>query len=225
MHPVTAPRTPWELVDTVLLDLDGTLLDLAFDDWFWLEHVPREYAAARGLSAEAARAHLEPRYRAVQGTLSWYCIDHWSRELALDIPALNRAVAARVCWLPGAQGWLEALRTTGKRLVLLTNAHPETLRIKDGRTGVTGCVDAVVSSHTLGAPKEDARFWHSVRRIEPFDPARSVFVDDSLPVLRAARAAGVRWIYAIRRAGAPRLAEPEFVTIDSVSEIALPARD
>ena len=220
-----AHRPSWEHIDTVLLDLDGTLLDLAFDNWFWLEHVPRAYAAAHGVTAEAARNDLEARYRAVEGTLPWYCIDHWSRELALDIAAMTRAVAGRVCWLSGAQGWLQGLRVAGKRLVLLTNAHPETLRIKDGRTGVTHCVDAAVSAHTVGAAKEDRRFWEAVRRLEPFDPARSLFVDDSLPVLRAARAAGMGWIYAVRRAGAPRMTEPEFATVDSVSEIGLPVRN
>jgi 5'-nucleotidase len=214
----------WDIIDTALLDLDGTLLDLAFDDWFWLEHVPIAYAAARGLSTEAARTQLLPRYRAHEGTLPWYCIEHWSRELALDIGAMTRAEAARVRWLPGAQSWLGALRAAGKRLVLLTNAHPETLRIKASCTGVTEYFDAVVSSHTLGAPKEDARFWSSVRAVAPFNPARSLFIDDSLPVVRAARAAGVRWVYAVRASQAVRSAgaDEEFPSIGSVSDIRAP---
>ncbi|HEV3485418.1 MAG TPA: hypothetical protein VG106_08425, partial [Vicinamibacterales bacterium] len=101
MKPGALRQPPWDRIDTVLLDLDGTLLDLAFDNWFWLEQVPREYAAARGVTAEAARTHLEPRYQAVEGTLHWYCIEHWSRELSLDIAAMTRAAAGRVCWLPG----------------------------------------------------------------------------------------------------------------------------
>ena len=49
----------------------------------------------------------------------------------------------------------------GKRLVLLTNSHPEVLRIKDGRTGVKAYFDAVFSSHEFRAPKEEARFWQA----------------------------------------------------------------
>jgi 5'-nucleotidase len=210
-------RPPWGEIDTALLDLDGTLLDLAFDDWFWLEHVPNAYAAARGLGADEAHAQLVQRYRAHEGTLPWYCIDHWSRELTLDIRAMTRASAARIGWLPGAQAWLERLRAAGKRLVLVTNAHPETLRIKDERTGVTKLFDAVVSSHPLGAPKEDQRFWLGLQRLERIEPERAVFVDDSITVLRAARAAGLRWIYAVGRATAR--AGREFPGVPSVSEL------
>jgi 5'-nucleotidase len=214
----------WDLIETVLLDLDGTLLDLAFDNWFWLEHLPCAYAAARGLSYEAARAELTPRYRQVEGTLPWYCIDYWSRELALDIPGLTRAACRRIRWLPGVPSWLEAARATGKRLVLLTNAHPETLRIKDSCTGVTRLVDAVVSAHTLGAPKESAFFWDAVRALEPFERERSLFVDDSLPVLRAARASGIRSICAVRRPDTEaKLQEAGFDSVGSITEIALPS--
>ena len=89
MQPTTL--VDWSAIDTVLLDMDGTLLDLGFDNWFWQEHLPREFAAARGLGLAAARAELEPRFRALAGTMEWYCIDHWSRELCLDIAALKRA--------------------------------------------------------------------------------------------------------------------------------------
>jgi 5'-nucleotidase len=214
---------PWELIETALLDLDGTLLDLAFDNWFWLEHVPRAYATARGLSHEAARAELMPLFQRAEGTLPWYCIDHWSRELALDIPALTRGASDRIRWLPGVQSWLQAARATGKRLVLLTNAHPETLRIKDTCTGVTRLFDAVVSAHTVGAPKESARFWDAVRSFEPFEREHSLFVDDSLPVLRAAREAGIRWICAVRRPDAATAArEAGFTSVGAITEIALP---
>lgn len=217
------PTPDWQRIDTALIDLDGTLLDLAFDDWFWLEHVPSVYGAARGLTPEAALGELAPRFRAHEGTLPWYCIEHWSRELALDIATMKRAVAGRIAWLPGAQAWLEALRACGKRLVLLTNAHPETLRIKDATTGVTRILHAVVSSHTVGAPKEDPAFWQAVRTIEPFDPERSLFVDDSPPVLRAARAAGIRAIYAVRRRGLTGTVEG-FETVGSIADIGLPER-
>jgi putative hydrolase of the HAD superfamily len=215
------PAPDWDRIDTVLLDLDGTLLDLAFDTYFWWHHIPATYGAPRSLSPEQARELLRPRFRACEGTLDWYCVDYWSRELGLDVPALKRAMGERIGWLPGAESFLQRVRARGKRTVLMTNAHPEALRIKDERTGVTRYFDAVHSSHTFGAPKENAQFWRAVREEEPFDPARSMFVDDSLPVLRAARAAGIRWLYAIRRpdtSAGPRVHD-EFPAIDRVADL------
>lgn len=217
MHGLAKSRPPWEHIDTALIDLDGTLLDLAFDNWFWLEHVPHAYALAQGLEPAAARAQLVPMYKVHEGTLPWYCIDHWSRELALDIRALTRAEGARIGWLPGARDWLRSLHRAGKRLIVLTNAHPDTFQIKDERTGVRRHVDGVVSSHTVGYAKEDPRFWRDLDAHLAFDRDRSLFVDDSLPVLRAARDAGVPWIYAVRRAGSAD--SGEFPTVGGVSEL------
>jgi HAD superfamily hydrolase (TIGR01509 family) len=201
---VAVEKLDWAQIDTVLLDLDGTLLDLGFDNDFWLDFVPAEYAASRSLSLEAAKADLTPRFRACEGTMNWYCIDYWSRELGLNIEALKRTQASRVAWLPGAQVFLERLRALGKRLVLLTNSHPQVLKIKDEQTGVTGYLDVAISSHVFRAPKESQEFWRAVRAVEPFDLQRSLFVDDSPSVLRAAQMAGIRWIRGVRRISAAR---------------------
>ena len=220
--PAAVEKPAWALIDTVLLDLDGTLLDLAFDNYFWLEVIPAAYARSRSLTPAEARAVLLPRFRAREGTLAWYCIDHWTCELQLDVAALKRAAAARIAWLPGAQAFLSSLRTAGKRLVLITNAHPQTLQIKDERTGVTGFLDAVFSSHEFGAPKESSAFWDAVHKVEPFDRGRTLFVDDSPPVLQAPRAAGIRWIYGVRQpdsARGPRDHET-FPAVDFVSQLA-----
>src|SRR3981189_3523032 len=129
-----------------------------------------------------------------------YC----SGEHGLNVEALKRTQADRVAWLPGAQVFLTRLRAIGKRLVLLTNSHPQVLKIKDEQTGVTGYLDAAISSHVFQAPKESELFWKAVRELEPFDPLKTLFVDDSPPVLRAAQVAGIRWIRGVRRASAAR---------------------
>jgi 5'-nucleotidase len=218
---MTGRALDWSMIDTVLLDLDGTLLDLGFDNDFWLERVPRAYAAVHGIALAEARELLAGRFRACEGTLAWYCIEHWSRELGLDVVALKRACAERIAWLPGAREFVVRIRAAGKRLVLLTNSHPLTLAIKDERTGVSQLVHAAFSSHQFGVPKEDRHFWRAVQQSAPFDAQRTLFVDDSPAVLKAAVASGIRFVYGISRPdsrGAPR-AHEQVAAVDAVREL------
>ncbi len=221
MLPFAVEKPDWAHIDTVLLDLDGTLLDLAYDNHFWLEIVPAAYAAARLTTLEAARTEIAPLFRACEGTLPWYCIDHWSRKLDLDIEALKRANTQRIAWLPGAKDFLLRMRSAGKRVVLLTNSHPRVLQIKDENTGVLDYFDAAFTSHEFGVPKESAQFWEAVRAVEPFDAERSLFADDSPSVLRAAQNAGIRWVYGVRRPDSVETVRDHVnvPAIDAVSEL------
>lgn len=212
----------WSSIDTVLLDMDGTLLDLGFDIHFWQEWVPRHYAESRRLPIDEARERMKPIFEATHGTLDWYCIDYWSRALSIDIAALKRAARHQIAWLPKAREFVACLRAAGRRVVLVTNAHPETLAIKDAHLGVRREFHAVYSSHDLGEAKENAAFWPRLAAQEPFDSRRTLYVDDSLPVLRAARAHGIEWLYAIRRpdSRAPARAIKDFPGVDLVHELA-----
>ena len=195
LPPGAAPD--WGLVQTVCLDMDGTVLDLRFDNLFWLEVLPRRWAEARGLEWPAAIAQLQSRFEAKRGTLEWYCIDHWSVELDFDIAALKRELSQEIRYLPGALAFLRQLRALGKRVLLTTNAHPISLAIKDGQAGLAGHFDELVSSHEFGVPKESAQFWERLAQSHRVDPAGTLFVDDSGTVIAAAQAAGVRWIYQV----------------------------
>ncbi len=196
--PVSASvRIDWDAVDTVFLDMDGTLLDLHFDNHFWLEHVPRRYAEARGIGVDQARAQLHGRYRDIQGTLEWYCVDHWTRELGLDIALLKAEVEHLIAIHPFVIEFLDALAARGKRRVLVTNAHQKSIALKLERTLLGGHLERVICAHDVGLPKEDPAFWGLAQDFEPFDPQRTLFVDDNLAVLRSARAYGFRWLLAI----------------------------
>ncbi len=187
----------WSRIDTVLLDMDGTLLDLHFDNHFWLAHVPARYAEAQGLPLETARAELLRRYQDIEGTLNWYCVDHWSRELGLDIALLKQEVEHLIQVQPHVPEFLEALAAAGRRRVLVTNAHQKALALKLQKTRLGGHFDRIVCSHDIGLPKEHAGFWPRLHAIMPFDPASAALVDDSLSVLRAAADYGIGQLLAI----------------------------
>ena len=211
----------WTDYDTVLFDMDGTLLDLKFDNYFWQQLVPERYAALHGLLRDEAVRILEPRFAAKVGTLEWYCVDYWSRELGLDIGKLKAEAEDHIDFLPDVPEFLAEVRELGKRSVLVTNAHRKVLSVKLRRTGLDRFLDAIHSSHDVGAPKESAEFWSRLRDAEPFEPGRTVLVDDSLPVLRAAHAFGLARVIAIRRpdSSLPARDVEEFHAVESIAEL------
>ena len=195
-------------VDQVFLDLDGTLLDLRFDNHFWLEYVPQRYAEKHGLTLEAAKRELLQRYAAVEGTLEWYSVDYWSRELALDIPLLKSEVDHLIAVHPHVLDFLEWLRKTGRTRVLVTNAHQKALALKMEKTRLGGYLEQVISAHELGLPKENPAFWARLGQRVHYDPARTLLIDDNPAVLESARAAGIGQLLQVLQ---PDSGEPERV--------------
>ncbi|MCH1523277.1 MAG: GMP/IMP nucleotidase [Arenicellales bacterium] len=187
----------WNHIESVFLDLDGTLLDLRFDNHFWVEFIPEHYAQHHQLAPEKARAEVLARMKQLRGTLDWYCTDFWSRELKLDIIALKAAKRHLIQTRPGAEDFLTALQGGQRRVVLVTNAHPETIELKMDQTGIASLFDRIISSHDLGYPKEHDRFWRLLHKTEPFVPEKTLLIDDNLDVLRGAAAHGISHLLAI----------------------------
>lgn len=190
-------RTDWENIDTVLLDMDGTLLDLHFDNFFWLHHLPKRYSEQHGIDATTARLDLKQQMASRQGTLDWYCTDFWSDQLNIDIVDLKCEVLHLVNERPQVQDFLTALGAKGKQRILITNAHRDSVDIKFSVTGIEPLLDLVISSHDYGYPKEDQLFWQQLQANMPFDPARTLFIDDSEPVLRSAEKYGIAHLLCI----------------------------
>lgn len=187
----------WDKVEWVILDMDGTVLDLAYDNFFWRQLVPQRYAQLHGLTLEQARSELEPRFLEIQHTLPWYCTDHWSKLTGLNLAELKRETRHLIGPLEGSVEFLHAVKASGRKLWLATNAHRDSWSLKLEHTGLTPLFEQIVCSHDFGAPKEDPLFWQRFITQHPFDLERALFVDDSLPVLHAAQNFGVGQVIAI----------------------------
>lgn len=215
------PCLPWSEIDTVLLDMDGTLLDLHFDEHFWLHHLPQRYADLHGISLAMAWLEIKPLFVDHAGTLNWYCLDFWSRELKLPIRELKQEVAHLIALRPDAQTFLAAIQRAGKRVIMITNAHRDSLSLKMERIELAPYFERLISSHDYGFPKENQQFWDALHADTAFDPARSLFIDDTLPILRSARTYGVAHLLAVSQPDSskgPKDTE-EFVAVGDYREL------
>ena len=190
------PRVDWTKVDHVLLDMDGTLLDLAFDNNFWGYQIHAHYAALNNIPYEDVVAKFEPIFRSVEGSLDWYSTDHWSERYGFDIVALSKTFKHQIRWLDHAEQFLINLRNSGIRTTILTNAHPDIVNLKHSVVGIQNYVNEVISSHEIGYAKEHPLFWEGALAMtgiskNEISDDRVLFFDDSLPVLNAAISAGI----------------------------------
>jgi HAD superfamily hydrolase (TIGR01509 family) len=193
----SAPTPPWQDITTVLLDMDGTLLDLHYDNHFWLHYVPRCYAETHDMAHDEAHDKLMARYSEVRGSLDWYCIDFWTRELGLDIEKLKYEIAEKIAIRPDVERFLLWLNEHGKRVVMVTNAHPASLKLKMDRTKLHVHFDRIINSHDLGMAKEHAGFWDKLQTVEPYLPQSTMLIDDNLDVLDCAHQYGIQYCYGI----------------------------
>ncbi len=206
---------------TLILDMDGTLLDLNFDDQVWNFALPSALAARDACTLTEAREHVALTLGAARGTLPWYCHDHWERQFGISVHALEVQLAHFIGVRDGTAEFLRFLQCHGYRTILATNAHPASLARKMERTDLGGYFTTLVSAHTLGVPKEAPEFWHALRTQTQFDPAHTVFVDDNLAVLTTARASGLRHVFGVRSPSSTGQVKefPCFASVDSLAEL------
>lgn len=192
-------RIDWGAISTVFLDMDGTLLDLYFDNYFWHKHVPLRFSEKHSIDYDDAKQQLLARYASKVGSLDWYCVDYWAQDLELDISALKREVSKHIQIFPNVEKFLKKLKQYNKHISLVTNAHPKSIEVKMDHLDLESYFDKIISSHDYGYAKEQQAFWHSLMQAEPFNPEKTLFIDDNLSVLLSAESYGIKHLLSIKQ--------------------------
>ena len=194
-----SPTINWHSIDPVLLDMDGTLLDKHFDDYFWEHFVPKIYAEKNGIDSLAARKKLLETYKAKEGTLDWTDLDYWSEQLELDIPALKIKIDHLIQVHPYVIDFLNHLKKLNKKVFLVTNAHSKTLNIKMDKTALSGHFNRIICAEEVGLPKEDPIFWEKLQKIIPFDKKKTLLAEDTEKILDSAHTYGIKHLIYVAR--------------------------
>jgi len=211
----------WAGIDDVLLDMDGTLLDRHFDNFFFEEELPRRYAALRGLTFDESRDRLMAMYRSVEGELAWTDLHYWTERVGIDVVAMHRELDHMIGFLPGAEPFLTEVRRRGKRITILTNAHASGVEVKTAKTGLDRYVDRIVDAFEVGYLKMRPEYWPTCQRLVRFNPARALFVDDDEGCLHAAQRFGLAQIIHSAKSSSrlPAEASSRFTSIEHMTAL------
>ena len=189
----------WQDIEKVFLDMDGTLLDKYYDDYFWEHYVPEMYARKNNLKAAEARQRLLATYKSVENTLQWTDLDYWSERLGLDIGKLKEEISHLISIHPDVVEFLEYMQALGKQVYLITNAHPKALQVKMNKARIDGSFQRLICSQEVGAAKEQPIFWPQLNDILPYDKESTLFADDTEKVLHSAAGYGIRYLIHIAK--------------------------
>jgi putative hydrolase of the HAD superfamily len=205
----------------VLLDMDGTLLDKYFDDYFWEHLVPEKYADKHNITFGRAKEELLAKYKSHEQTLNWTDIDFWSRELHLDILALKEQIRHIIEVHPHVESFLKLMKQREKRTFIATNAHYKVLDLKLRKTDLGKYLTGSITSDAIGFPKEKIEFWEKAEQQIGFLRERTLFVDDTLAVLKTAKAFGIKYVVykALGNSKVPPGTSTEFPAVMDFNEL------
>lgn len=193
----------------VLFDLDNTLLDTAgVERRRWAHVVPllrtahpeldEPTLAARYRSFSAGRREVDLGLREhdeFRRDRLAYALEPWGRPIAplvREYLTLSNALADTIAPLPGHDRTLQAARSAGLVVGILTNGPSAWQRRKLEVTGIGDAVDAVAISAELGVAKPDPAAFHRACKLLGVAPADTAMVGDSEPFdIAGARAAGL----------------------------------
>ena len=111
----------WRSIDDVLLDMDGTLLDLHYDATFWLNNVHSIVANLTGEPEHVIQERFHRELKKHEGTLAWYCTDYWADFFGIDLIEAKQQLAHLIRFRPHAEQFLNVLNSLPLRTLIATN--------------------------------------------------------------------------------------------------------
>ncbi|MBN8873363.1 MAG: HAD-IA family hydrolase [Rhodospirillales bacterium] len=210
---------------TLLLDLDGTLVDTVPDLTAALNRVMEARGLAPFAEAETARmvgdgvATLIARAFAARGGVpDATAVADYASDPALFTPRASRP-------FPGVVAALAGLAEAGWRLAVCTNKPEAAARSLLQQLGLLGFMAAVGGGDSFPARKPDPTHLLATLRAAGGATDRALMAGDHANDVAAARGAGVPAIFAAWGYGPPEMAEGAAAVAHDATEMARLARE
>lgn len=209
----------WDSIETFFLDMDGTLLDLAYDNYFWHQHIPSVYAKYNNITFKKAKLILEKEYKKKQGSIQWYCLEYWSKKTNINLSIELLKTKNKIKVFPGAIDFLQSLKKKNIKIILLTNCPREMLNVKITQCKLWGYFNKIISSEDYEFAKETDQFWKILEERIFFNKNKTVFIDDNQDVLRYSYRNGIKNLVSINfpDSNEEKKSISKFLSIDSIS--------
>lgn len=190
----------------LMFDMDGTLLDLAFDDLIWNTRLPERHAETHQCTLEESKEILHTFYQQHNHTLCWYSSKYWTEKVEVDVLKLQYDNQEKIAPRPGCFELLEQLKQHGYRCWLLTNADQASLQLKLENIDLSPYFEVMLSSEEIGYSKEFVEFWEILQQKHDFDPQYAMMIDDTEKVLQGAEKFGITQLITIVQPSSGRAA-------------------
>ena len=199
-------------IECLLVDMDGVILDNAYDNDFWQNQIPEVIADSKGIAFDDAKRLAIQIFNYKKNTKDWYDVDYWSNMLNIDIEAEKRSEKSfsRISLYDGVIDTLSVLKNKTK-MILITNAHRKTLNIKLEKYNLTPYFDEMVCAHELNYVKEDIQLWYMLRSKYRLDYEKTFLVEDTINNINVGLSAGI--------SGAIYVGDEKFTVSDKIIKL------